>query len=92
MSDLIRKSAIYEKARYRENHVAPMEIENAPTVNAVMISEGATNGDVMKAIFPNAELEVVQYGSFSDYWLKFEEADYRFHSEWWDAPYDMKRK
>ena len=32
--------------------VGKNQIENAPTVSAVLIPEGATNGDMIKALFP----------------------------------------
>lgn len=32
-------------------------IENAPTINAIPISKDVTNGDMIKAIFPDVEVD-----------------------------------
>ena len=55
-------------------------VEDAPTVNAVIIPEGATNGDVIKAIFPNE----VGYGEGATciYYRKM-----CFDLDWWNSPY-----
>ena len=35
--------------------VSCSQIDNAPTIRAIPIPEGATNGDVLKAIFPDMQ-------------------------------------
>ena len=49
------------------------QIDDAPTVQAVPIPDNATNGDVIKAVFPN------------DLWLHIHSR--RAKKEWWNAPY-----
>ena len=56
-------------------------------LNGTPIPDNATNGEVIKTIFP--------YGKYSEYFadveMKTEENDTRFKSvfdrDWWDAPY-----
>ena len=61
-------------------------LEYAPTVNAIPISDNATNGDMIKALFPNYEetrmCRDVRYGSKEYYNLEFV-----IDEDWWDAPY-----
>lgn len=55
--------------------------------NGTPIPDKATNGDVIKAIFPNNKYS--EY--FADVEMKTEENDTRFKSvfdrDWWDEPY-----
>lgn len=58
-------------------------IDSLPTVNAVVIPDNATNGDMIKALFPNGiqinDTPIISY-SFGEY-------RFRFSDEWWNAPY-----
>lgn len=52
--------------------------------DAIIIPEGATNGDVFKAMFPVLEIEIE--GDQVTFWID----DYRwlsFRLDWWNAPY-----
>lgn len=57
--------------------------------SAIPIPEGATNGDMIKAMFPNVEVdnaEVELGGKYITLWLnknKWEDIDY----DWWNEPY-----
>lgn len=52
--------------------------------NVILIKSGATNGDVMKAIFkPNRITRVDD---------DIVHIDYDFTSEWWNAPYERSWK
>ena len=51
-------------------HTQVMQI---PTANVIPIPEGATNGDMIKAMFPN------------DLWLQLYAR--RTKKDWWNAPY-----
>ena len=55
-------------------------IYDTPTVNAIVIPDNATNGDVIKALFPNEEL--FEQGYASTYY-----GCMRFDTDWWNAPY-----
>ena len=65
-------------------------LNSTPTVNAIPVPDNATNGDVIKAIFPNAAIVVGR--------LKGETIDMvhlrnnnmteaSFYQDWWNAPY-----
>ena len=62
-------------------------IDSLPTVNAVVIPNNATNGDMMKTLFKNAIIEERDYGviifSVSNLPLWYANKD------WWNAPYDI---
>lgn len=65
-------------------------IEHEPTADVVEIPEGATNGDMVKAMFPNCEQkEHINNGYFEMYFDgDFGNASYmRVSKDWWDAPY-----
>ena len=49
-------------------------LDSQLTVNAIPIPDGATNGDMIKAVFP---LEV---------WLQMKARE--FNKSWWNAPYE----
>ena len=57
-------------------------IYDTPTVNAIVIPEGATNGDMIMALFPNAS--VYEHNGGSTYSVNNE---YNFNTTWWNAPY-----
>jgi hypothetical protein len=65
-----------EWSDYYDEYVSysAIQIKNAPTVNAISIPEGATNGDMMKAVFPDESTFNGGEGV-------------GFKKEWWDAPY-----
>ena len=58
-------------------------IDDAPTVPAIPIPKNATNGDMLKAVFP--EREVVEH----DKHIEFAWGDGmdEFDKGWWNAPY-----
>ena len=60
--------------------------------NGIPIPDNATNGDVIKAMFPNGKYN--EY--FADVEMKTEENDTRFKSvfdrDWWDEPYQKGGK
>lgn len=68
-------------------------VEFAPTVNAIPIPEGATNGDMFKAMFPNIEVKPhMAYGLNNGikirlYIDEFSVFDLWFPTRWWNAPY-----
>lgn len=56
-------------------------IYDTPTVNAIVIPESATNGDVIKAMFPNFHTNEMSH----TIWVGYD--DMSFRKEWWNAPY-----
>ena len=59
---------------------------DAPTINAIPIPEDATNGDVIKIMFPNSEVITLADGTVS---VKYKEHGCWVHyeSDWWNAKY-----
>ena len=54
----------------------------APAV--LTIPENPTNGDIIKALFPNG---VISYGRTRVYYSYYPDGIFDFHKNWWDAPY-----
>lgn len=49
----------------------------------VAIPEGATNGDMIKAMFPDMQFNIVN----ELVWTNIDGQSTRFLTEWWNAPY-----
>lgn len=64
-------------------------INNTPTVNAIIIPEGATNGDMIKAMFPNTTFydDTLDYGYVYDEVRCAENYMMTYSKSWWNAPY-----
>lgn len=79
-------------------------IDGIPTVKAIPIPEGATNGDVIKTLFPNMETEYIDQkliypsGLYkSELKVKPYNVDednlvfvLRSLADWWNAPYESE--
>lgn len=61
-------------------------IKAQPVVNAIPIPEGATNGDVIKAMFPLAEVKEKNNGY--EVYFGIGTATQYFNYQWWNAPYN----
>ncbi|SDB15208.1 hypothetical protein [Eubacterium oxidoreducens] len=63
-----------------------------PTVNAIPIPEGATNGDVVKLMFPDGEYGT--NGNFVHVYIPFGSIiqTMTFDLSWWNAPYRKEWK
>lgn len=59
-------------------------LDEMPTVNAIEILDGATNGDMIKAMFPNIEMWGESKNTL-DYSLGG--MIHRVLKSWWNAPY-----
>ena len=70
-----------------------VDIDNAPTINAIVIPENATNGDVIKAMFPNAKISLIRSQTEKtkvavEWGFEPLPSYYNlFYEEWWNAPY-----
>lgn len=64
-------------------------LDEVPTVNAIEIPDGATNGDVIKALFPNAM--VYEAGIAMDVEFPGDE-EHWFNKDWWNAPYKKRQR
>ena len=57
--------------------------QTTETINAVIIPDNATNGDMIKAIFP----ETIIYDDIYVMHIGIGRADMNFRKDWWYAPY-----
>lgn len=69
------------------------QIENAETIQAIPIPDNATNGGIMKTMFPNIEADEVKTNTGGYIEVKYldttDECDaIAFRRVWWDAPYE----
>ena len=66
-------------------------VHEADTVNAIVIPEGATNGDIIKAMFPYIKVEdkCSMYYSVNIENLSADKGlnTVGFRKDWWNAPY-----
>lgn len=61
------------------------DIDNAPTVNAIIVPKGATNGDIIKALFPDIEVKEKNVGY--EVYCGVGTAVQFFNHQWWNMPY-----
>lgn len=59
-------------------------LDSQLTVNAIPIPDGATNGDMIMAMFPNVEANVF----VKEVGVKGLDTYSTFTKKWWDAPYE----
>lgn len=75
--ELLKKGAGINKA------IDKMEVMKV-AVNSVLLTEEKTNGDVVKELFPNIELEhiddIINVYSLCDHSVTFD-------TDWWNSPY-----
>ena len=65
-------------------------LDPCKTVNAVVIPENTTNGDMIKTLFPLVEVRREISSTFDNIVVRddlFFGAINRFHADWWKAPY-----
>lgn len=90
----IRTGELYEKVKCISEYATqkngkPVTIETFEKVNAVIIPDNPTNGDMIKALF-DCKLE----DEFSiSYLFKIENNRYctQFDKKWWNAPYKLSK-
>lgn len=81
-----RRKTKYYHLPNKDIAVPIIDIEHAHTINAIPIPDGATNGDMIKAMFPNARVDDTseKFGQLS---ICTHDAKSVFSSDWWNAPY-----
>lgn len=52
------------------------------------IPDNPTNGDMIKALFPNG---VISYGRTRVYYSHYPNGTFDFHKNWWDTPWKGER-
>jgi hypothetical protein len=65
-------------------------INSLPTADVISIPEGATNGDMMKAMFPDAKVNNTKYSYVVEVKLPYHskyDTGLLFDKDWWNAPY-----
>lgn len=81
----------FGEGQYSLNLISPYYVRNAPTVNAIPIPDDATNGDMVKIIFPNIKsnedkgYQIIHWDNLWD-----DEncaASFVAARKWWEAPY-----
>jgi hypothetical protein len=76
-----------DKALY---NFALSEMMGTPNANAISIPEGATNGDMIKAMFPDAKVNNTKYSYVVEVKLPYHskyDTGLLFDKDWWNAPY-----
>lgn len=61
-------------------------VHEADTVNAIVIPKGATNGDVIEAMFPNINQNPNPFIECYDFYVNGVTV-MKTDKEWWNAPY-----
>lgn len=71
-----------EQLREVEKDLVKTGLENVQ--NIVLIKNGATNGDIIKAIFPNIDIEIHNITAY----VIFDSNVISFDLDWWNALYE----
>lgn len=61
-------------------------------VDFIEIPEGATNGDTIKTIFPNAEIYTDVINDIVDVEICEDRSELRCSVDWWNSPYRKEQK
>lgn len=89
----------YEAGKYTGYCLSIDKINDIPIVNAIIIPDNATNGEVLKAVFPNAEIDFIRKMSGINHYrvrgideLHDEDGQifpitHIFYEDWWNAKY-----
>lgn len=84
----------YRKEFLDSRDFEPMKIlDFQPTIQAIPITENATNGDMIKAMFPQIKMREHNKFMFVVEGMAFNHESYSnlFFKDWWNAPYEEKR-
>ena len=87
MKKLIKETVFYKKFTsriYDEGESLHNQEVEEKEVNAIEIPNGATNGDMIKAMFPNIEIEGIG-GEIKC--IAAKNGTSYFALDWWNAPY-----
>ena len=91
LSEMSMKNVNYINGYSTVLECAVAQVEEAETVNAIIIPTNATNGDMIKAMFPNAEIEIHEanevVGTHVSVSVDENEGIHYYSLEWWYAPY-----
>lgn len=93
---------LIDRTKYRKNLLAAYDdvsmefdvLDSQPTINAIPIPEGATNGDMIKAMFPKCQDRKARFEEddgevyevhFVHLWDSM--AVNKYDENWWNSPY-----
>lgn len=68
------------------------QVRNLPAVNAIVIPDNATNGDMIKAMFPNVEIYTVVINEIVDVEICEDRSELRCSVDWWNSPYRKEQE
>ena len=88
MKKLIKETVFYKRIYDESESLHNQEVEEKE-VNAIEIPKGATNGDMIKAMFPNIEIEGIG-GEIKC--IAAQNGTSYFALDWWNAPYKKGRE
>lgn len=83
----------YGKLATLVGNIVEEMVGETPTANAIPIPEGATNGDMIKAIFPNYDDNKARFEEDGEVYevhyihILDSMAINKFDESWWNAPY-----
>ena len=69
------------------NIIGSQEIENAQTLNVIVIPDNATNGDVINILYPKCRAVESEIGDVKVHVL---DTGIVASLEWWNSPYQMQ--
>ena len=78
-----REHEIYLHSWTADDVLDKLDSWYAPTINAIPIPENATNGDMIKAMFPNEQIQILNNTVF----VGRTNEEMIFSIKWWNAPY-----
>lgn len=90
MSDLVKMSDIINIYNTYDSEEAREQVMKLLSINAVIIPDNATNGDMINALFPNAMNIRVDGGYPLNYIIEGEW--HRNLKDWWNAPYKENKE
>ena len=65
--------------------------QTTETINAIIIPDNATNGDMIKTMFHIRKEIFTDYGTIKVYGLDDEKTPNEFLVEWWNVPYKLSK-
>ena len=78
---LLTKAQDYGEGQEKLILIDPYYVKKAETVQAIPIPDNATNGDMIKAMFPNVPVKIFEDMNTVIF------GNAQFDLEWWNAPY-----
>lgn len=91
MSDLVKMSDIINIYNTYDSEEAREQVMKLPSINAVIIPDNATNGDVIKALFSIQKEKYTEYDFIKVYGLDSDTMPVEFLTEWWNASYKLSK-